>query len=260
MLKNKTLLTLAYMFCFLVSKSQSNTKEAIVTMHIEASLSNMPALNKIDTFLVRNDFILEPIRIRYDNDETDLATHIRRRLSSGKKLQYYNLTNYREMIGMSFNIEKKPSAKTIETYKVSNENKLGIHFVNEPYISNRLSVSDLTKDKDTIINGMKCFLVKNSKAVTGNGNKRGTEKILQVQIAINPALKSYDFSIISEKIVKEFGGGAIVYVDFLGEHGNKTTVHYNYSPFTPIETSLFDNYQMIYNSNLALLDKFKKKQ
>lgn len=246
------------MFCFLVSKAQSDTKETIVIMQMEATHPDKPVFNKIDTFLVRNDFILEPIMIVYSNSETNLGTHVARELSAGKRLQYYNLTNYREMIGMSFDLEKKATAKTIQTYKVSNDNKLGIRFFNEPFLMNGLSVLDLTKD--TIINGTKCFLLKNNKIVNAMGNRGAAEKILQVQIAINPSLKSYDFPFISEKIVQQFGGGAIVYVAFLAENGSKTTVRYNYSPFTPVETSLFDHYQAIYDSNLALLDKFKKKQ
>ena len=258
MFKNKTLLTLACIFCFLVSKAQSDTREAIVTMQMEAGHPDRPVFNKVDTFLVRNDFILESIRTLYSNSETDLGTGVTRELSAGKRLQYYNLTNYREMIGMSFDLEKKVTAKSIRTYKAS-DNKLGIRFFNEPYLSNGLSISDLTKDKDTIINGTKCFLIKNNRVVTAVGNKGATEKILQVRIAINPSLKSYDFPFISEKIVQQFGGGAIVYVAFLAENGSKTTVRYNYSPFTPVEKSLFDHYQMIYNTNLTLLDNFKKK-
>jgi hypothetical protein len=229
-------------------------------MKVEARFPNSPAFSKADTFLVRSNFILEPIKIMYSNDEIDLSTRVSREISAGKRLQGYNLTNYREMIGMSFDMEKKPSAKTIETYTISSGSKLGMHFVNEPYLSNGLSVSDLTKDKDTVINGTQCFMIKNNKVVTSKGNRGGTEKILQIRMAINPSLKSYDFPFISEKIVREFGGGAIVYVFFLTENGSITTVHYNYSPFTPVETSLFDHYQLIYNSNLALLDKFKKKQ
>lgn len=260
MFKNEILLTLVCICCFLVSKAQSDIKETIVTMQMEARHPHRPFFNKVDTFFVRNDFILEPIRIIYSNGETNLGTNVTRNHSAGKRLQYYNLTNYREMVGMSFDLEKKATAKTIETYKVSNDSKLGIRFFNEPFLMNGLSVTDLTKDKDTIINGTKCFLVKNSKVVTAMVNKRAAEKILQVQIAINPSLRSYDFPFISEKIVKEFGGGAIVYVVFLAENGSTTTVRYNYSPFTAVETSLFDHYQMMYNLNLPLLDKFKKKK
>ena len=89
-------------------------------------------------------------------------------------------------------------------------------------------------------------------------NKGTNEKILQVRITIDPSLKSYDFPFISEKIVRQFGGGAIVYISYNTESGYNTAMRYTYSPFTPAETSLFNHYQAIYNSNLALLDKFNR--
>lgn len=253
----KLLLTLIGIFCFFVSKSQQDAKETVVTMQLEARLLNRPVFNKTDTFLVRTNFVLEPIKTVYLNEETNLSTGVSKRIASGKRLQSYNLTNYREMIGMSFDIDKKPSAKTIETYNVSTGNKPGIRFINEPYLSNGFTVSDFTKDKDTVIDGKKYLLIKNNKVITTKANNGASEKILEVRIAINPSFKSYDFPFISEKIVQQFGGGAIVYIAYITESCYNTTVRYNYSPFTPAETSLFDRYQAIYNANLALFDKLK---
>lgn len=259
MFKSRNLLALLWVFSSLVVKAQNNPNETIVIMQFEAIQPNKSVFSKKDTFLVRNDFILEPIKVNYATGETDFGTGVSREISVGKRLKCYNLTNYREMIGMSFDIEKKISVKTIETYRVSDGSKLGIRFITEPYLNNGFSVSDFIKDKDTIINGTKYFLIKNNRVASSRVRGSMGDKISQVRILINPSLKSYAFPFISENIVQEFGGGAIMYIAFVTDRGFETTVRYTYSPFTPVETSLFDHWQAVYDANVTLLDRIKKK-
>ncbi len=163
------------------------------------------------------------------------------------------------MIGMSFDIEEKIPAKSVEAYRLPGGHKLGIGFTDEPYVNNGFSITDYSKDKDTVINGAKCFLIKSNKIVPSVVNGKVVDKILLFRLAINPALKSYNFSFISNKIIEHFGGGAIVYVDGVNESGPRINVHYTYADFTPVEQKLFDHYKALYDSNITLLDKFKKK-
>ena len=249
-----------YIFCFSIAKAQNTPKEAIVTMQIEALQLNREVVNKTDTFFVRSGFVLEPIKVNYAAAETDLGTGVSRTTAAEKRLQSYNLIDYQEMIGMSFDTDTKPTAKTIETYRVADASKRGIRFINEPYLINGLNVSDLIKDKDTIVNGAKCLLLKNNKVITSQVKGSRGDKILQVKILINPALKSYSYPFISEKIVEEFGGGAILGVAFLTGSGLKTIVRYTYSPFSSAETGLFNKYQDLYHQHIALLDKLKQKK
>lgn len=107
MLKSINLLAFTFLFSFLVCQAQDDTKGAIVTMQFDGIQPNGQIFSKADTFLVRSDFILEPIKVNYSTSETDFGTGITRETSAGKRLQWYNITNYREMIGMSFDIEKK---------------------------------------------------------------------------------------------------------------------------------------------------------
>ncbi len=253
------LLVFAFVFSCVLSKAQNPVNESLVVIKIEAIQPNRGPFIKTDSFLVRKDFILETIKINYFAEETNLGTGVSKQLVSGKRLQAYNLTNYQEMIGMSFDIEKKPSAKTIEIYRVGDGNKKGVRFFTEPYLSNGMNLSDLVKDKDTTINGTKYILLKNNRAIDSPVKGNRGDRISQVRVLIDPTLKSYSYPFISEKIVNEFGGGAIMYVALITEAGLKTTVHYTYSPFRPSDTDLFNKYQELYNQNIALLDKLRKK-
>ncbi len=251
------------MLCVIASKAQYVPKDAVVVMNLESRYPDGSSRNKIDSLLVRNGFILEPIKIHYSNDETILSTNgeeiSSRNISSGERLKWYCFTNYRVMIGMAFDIEKTPYS--IEPYEVSPPDKFkkGISFVLEPFLPNDISIIDYSKDKDTIINGQKCFLIKRNKVSQPIYKGQKMEKVVSFQLAINPALKFYAFPFISEKIVQHFGGGAIVYLDGVSERGAKSTIHYSYTDFTPVEKKLFDQYQALYGANLALLDQFKKK-
>lgn len=164
------------------------------------------------------------------------------------------------MLGMRFDIDKKPSAKTIETYRVSDGTKKGARFFVEPFLLSGLTPTDLVKYKDTIVNGTKCILLKNTRPIESAVKAYKRDKLVAVKILINPALKSLTYPFISEKIAKQFGGGAIMYVDLITEAGFRTTIQYTYSPFKPTDTKLFDNYQELFNQNIALLDKLKKKK
>ncbi len=248
------------MLSFLVSNAQKDAKDVCVAIKSEVKKPDGSLFVKLDTFFVRNDFVLEPIKINYYHDEINLATKEVKNATSSQILKRYNVTNIREMIGMSFDIEKPVSAKTIEVYRAFGEGKSGVGIINEPYLANGFTVADYSKEKDTLINGAKCFLLKNNKVVSSTGNGTGAEKILQFQLAIDPALKSCAFNFISEKIVQQFGGGAIVYADFTAQDGSGLTIRYSYGELTPSQQGLLDHYRALYNANITLLDKFKNKQ
>ena len=146
-----------HFFCFSIAKAQNAPKEAIVTMQIEALQHNREVVNKTDTFFVRPGFVLEPIKVNYVAAETDLGTGVSRTTAAEKRLQSYNLIDYQEMIGMSFDTDTKPTTKTIETYRVADASKRGIRFINEPYLINGLNVSDLIKDKTPLSMGLNVY-------------------------------------------------------------------------------------------------------
>ena len=87
MLKSINLLALIFVFSFLVSQAQDDTKGAIVTMQFDGIQPNGQIFSKADTFLLRSDFILEPIKVNYSTSETDFGTGITRETSAGKRLQ-----------------------------------------------------------------------------------------------------------------------------------------------------------------------------
>ncbi|TCC98273.1 hypothetical protein [Pedobacter psychroterrae] len=69
-----------------------------------------------DSMLVRNNLVLEPIKIFYQEGETNLTTGVTKNEPLRKKLQWYYITDVSKMAGMSFDVDKVPSRKTIETY------------------------------------------------------------------------------------------------------------------------------------------------
>ena len=260
----KTLLTVLFLLSIIESKAQIVPKQAIVTTKVEMRTKLGLTRTLIDTFLVRNNFILEPIKKYYSTDETTLSTtdtkSSRKEISSGSKLSGYCFTNLQEMMGMAFNTETTPSAKTILPYKFSPDNpKKGTTFTNEPFLARDLTPNDYVKEKDTIINGQQCFFIKRTKVIQNVYKGMKLDKIVQFRLAINPKLPFYAFPYVSEKITKHFGGGAIVYMDGITQRGYRSIMHYSYSEFTNADDKLFDHYQELYNSNITLLDKFKSK-
>lgn len=260
----KNLLTILFLLCVITSKAQVLPEQAVIIIKREMSPKRGLTRTLTDTVLVRNNYILEQIKEYYSTDETTLSTSstesFTREISSGTKLKSYCFSNLKEMIGMNFDAEKIPSAKAIQPYQFSLENpKKGITFINEPFLAGNLTTADYVKEKDTIISGEKCFLVKRTKVIPIIYKGREYGKIVQFRLAINPKLTSYAFPFVSEKIVQHFGGGAIVYMEGRTDRGYKSATHYSYSDFKPADKILFNRYQELYESNIALLDKFKKK-
>ncbi|TKC06944.1 hypothetical protein [Pedobacter frigoris] len=262
----KNLLPILFLFCVITSKAQVVPNQAIVAIKNEMIDAKRGfAKTLIDTILVRNNFTLEPVKVFYSSDEIILSTtstkSSRREISSGSRLRWYCFTNLQEMVGMTFDINEKPSAKTIQPYQFNQETpKKGHTFINEPFLTKDLSLTDYVKEKDTVINGQKCIMIKRTKVIQNVYKGIKMEKIVQFRLAINPKLTSYAFPFVSEKITQHFGGGAIVYIDGITDSGVRGTIRYSYSEFSPADTKLFNHYQQLYESNITLLDKFKKKQ
>lgn len=259
----RTLLTFSLLCYGLTGNAQVATKQAKVKIETEMHSKNGFSRKKTDTFLVRGKYLLEPIYEFYSNEETVLSTSnnklSHKNTSAGSKLKWYCFTNFLEAIGIAFEVEEVSSSKKIEPYKYNQEtSKKGINFVSEPYLTHGLVPADYVKEKDTLINGENCLLLKRTKVIENvfRGTKLG--KIVQFRLAINPKLTFYAFPFVSEKIVQHFGGGAIVYIDGITENGIKSKTHYTYTEFTPKDMKLFDHYQELYNSNIQLVDKFKK--
>jgi len=233
-----------------------------IVVIIKREMSPKRGLTRIltDTLLLRNNYILEQIKEYYSTDETTLSTSStkssHREISSGSRLQSYCFSNLEEMIGMDFDAEKTSAAKAIQSYQFSLENpKKGITFVNEPFLAGNLTTADYVKEKDTIISGEKCFLVKRTKVVPIIYKGRESGKIVQFRLAINPKLTSYAFPFVSEKIVQHFGGGAIVYMEGRSDGGYQSATHYSYADFKPADKILFNRYQDLYESNITLFIK-----
>lgn len=261
----KSFLTLLIILSCIGSKGQNARKEAIVITRSETRMPDGFQRRSVDTLFARNNFILEPIFEFYSNDETTLSTNSSRvsprSISSGKRLKWYCLTDLTNMMGMEFDIERNPTSKTIEPYEFGEHKmKKGMNFAMEPYLSDGLTLSDYSKDKDTLINGQKCFFVVRNRVFQKVSRGRKLPKVIQFRMAINPALKSYEFPFIGEKIVDHFGGGAIVYLDGKTETGITFKGYNTYVRFTAREEKLFDHYQALYDANAALLDRFKKKK
>jgi len=253
MLKITIVTGLLCMFGFFVVHAQNVSRGAIVTHKIGFRNSDGSTSVSLDTFYVRNGYILEPIKQIYSSDETNLTTGESRTTGSGSRLKWYTFTNFQEKNGMMFDIEKSSSSPIIEPYRLRmGERKMGQMFFPEPFLYYGVRVTDYSKVRDTIINGQKCFLLKRDKAVSISQNGKVVANVVNFRLAINPSLKSYNFPFISEKIVQHFGGGAVVYVEGGDESGIRSTVEYTYTEFTPTETKLFDYYQALYNSNIAL--------
>lgn len=259
-------MTLLFMLCFTTTFAQNTWKEAVVSRRLTTQFPDGASSTTIDTLLVQKGFILEPVKLNYSNSESNLSTGdskiSSKIISAGKRLKWYYLTNFQEMIGMAFDIESTPSSKTIEPYEFSPPSKLkrGQNFVLEPYLTNGVDITDYSKDKDTIIDGQKCFLIKGKNVTSTNHKGKKMEVPINFRLGINPTLKSHALPFISEKIVEHFGGGAIVFLDGTTKNGIRGTVHYTYADFTPVDKKLFDYYKAMYDSNILLLDRFKKRK
>ena len=197
MLKKTGLLTFLIILICIGSKGQNAKKESIVITKSESRMPDGSLRRSVDTLFVRNNFILEPIFEFHSNDESTVSTNnsriSSRNISSGKRLKWYCFTDLPNMIGMAFDIETTPTSKTIEPYEFGEEKmKKGNNFVMEPYLSDGLIISDYSKDKDTIINGQKCALIRRNKIYQKTFRGRKLAKVIQFRMAINPALKTPD--------------------------------------------------------------------
>ncbi|WP_285011091.1 hypothetical protein [Pedobacter faecalis] len=218
---------------------------------------------RTDSLLVSNNYILEPIKLYTSNSETRLdprtgaTTH--REISSGSRVKWYCFTDLKAMVGLLFDVDQAPSSKTIEPYQVHvDKPKRGTGFIIEPYLQQDVKPTDYVKEKDTVINGQQCFLVKRTKVVQHEYKGRKLDKVVKFRIAINPNLPFYALPFVSEKIPQHFGGGAVVYIEGEMESGVTSTLHYAYSDFTDADQKLYAYYQGLYQTNIELLDGLKE--
>ena len=166
MLKITIITVFLCMLGFFVGHAQDVSRGATVIQKMAIRNSDGSTFVSLDTFYVRNGYILEPIKQFYSNDETNLTTGESRTTSSGSRLKWYTFTNFPEKNGLMFDIERS-SSPIIEPYRLRvGERKLGHMFLQEPFLDHGVVVNDYSKDKDTIINGQKCFLLKRDKVVS----------------------------------------------------------------------------------------------
>lgn len=229
-------------------------QEAVIKKKMELKNPDGSTHENTDTFYVRKEFILEPIKIIYQHSQTDLKTGIVKEDRPVAQLKWYSFSNFNNMNGMRFSVENTSVTPKIEPYKFDvNKRKLGTTFTSEPFLDFGVSVEDYAKGKDTLFKGEKCFWVKRNKVVSISKDGKLLDRIVKFAMVINPSLQSLNFPFISKQIVDRFGGGAIVYVESEGESGFKATLTYDYSDFTPQDKTLFDHYQKMYEDNIKLL-------
>lgn len=255
MIRVSLILAVQIILAFLGVKTLRIPVEAVVFSKLEVQMPGSSPMSRLDTFYVRNEYILEPLKENYSKSLTDLKTGVETITDSKTYLKWHSLCNFQEKNGLRFTVDKQSPSPKIEPYGfANNEKKIGTSFISEPFLVNGISVNDYSKDKDTIINGQQCFVVKRNKVVPIIYKGKVIDKFVDFRIAINPSMKFYKFPFISEKIIDHFGGGGIMYVEGRTESGMLNKIVYLYRDFTPAETKLFDHYQALYNTNKDLFD------
>ncbi|MGF7080507.1 hypothetical protein [Mucilaginibacter sp. UYCu711] len=231
-------------------------KEAIIVYKITFSKAGYK-MTIADTLFVRNFFVLEPIRVDFENSETSKSTGITKITSSGRKLQWYYFTDLSKMMGMGFNVETQLTRENIKTFTTSSKT-LGYGLSAEPFFSNNgYLIDDYIKGKDTIYNGQKCFIIKANRKISFMANS-SKEELLLTRMIINPGMRDQNYPFISNVITQHFGG-AIMFVESSYQSGMNYTLELAYKPaLTPAYRKLFDKYQSLYFANTALLDQLKK--
>lgn len=209
-----------------------------------------------DTLLIRNSFVLEPLKVDSTIYETNQSKGTTKLISSNRKLQWYYLMDVSKMTGMGFNTEKRPASENIKVFK-SESKLLGYMLTSEPFlVKYGFKINDYSKGKDTVYNGKKCFFI------TANGNisvqnNSAEDKLLSTRMVIDPGIKGQNYPFISEVIALHFGG-AIVFVESHFQSGLNVSMQYRYkTELTSVYRAIFDKYQSLYFSNIKLLDQLK---
>lgn len=212
-------------------------------------------MTQADTLLFRNSLVLEPVKEESTVGETNLTTNVSKS-STAKKLRWYCITDVSKMIGMSFDVEKTPTSKNIRTFS-SKSKDIGFAMTVEPFFfKDGYNLSDYSKVGDTVFRGQKCIIVKANRRIPVYHNSMRDE-LLFTKMFINTQIKGRNYPFISEILAKHFGG-AIVFAQSSYKSGANISMMLEYTTGLPLTyTALFDKYQDLYLSNIALLDKRK---
>ena len=251
------LLTLAFdSFCQTLPISGKKNNEAMILYNASVRFSGAKMI-QADTLFVRNSLILEPIKTESTTALTNTTSGNTKTISTRKILQWYYITDISKMIGMSFNVQKQSMRKNIKTF-TSNSKDLGYGMSVEPFLfKDGYNISDYSKVGDTIFNGQKCIVIQANRKIPVINNSI-KDDLLFTRIFINPLIKDQNYLFISDLLTKHFGG-AIVFAQSGYQSGVILTMNLEYKPeITPAYRAIFDKYQALYLSNIALLDKLKK--
>ncbi|RDC56975.1 hypothetical protein DU508_07190 [Pedobacter chinensis] len=83
------------------------------------------------------------------------------------------------------------------------------------------------------------------------------DKLLFIKIVIDPSIDGQNHYFISDVIAKHFGG-AIVLVESKYKSGLSTSLKLDYlTGLTPYYKSLFDKYEAVFKTNIALFSRMK---
>lgn len=257
-----TLIVILNVLCSTFEAHSQNTstlhkaREGVIFYDATLKIGGQKMTTK-DTILVRGSFVLEPIKTHKSHGHTNLSTGITSN-SEKDELDWYYLTDIDNKVGMQFNAKEVPTRNHIESYKLKNK-IYGYGLSPEPFFTEKgYTIEDFIREKDTVINGQNCFIVKTNRIVPviNNGTK---DKLLFIKMVINPSITGQNYSFISDKVAKQFGG-AIVIVESKYGSGASGSLKLNYLiKLTAHHKAIFDKYEALYNANITLVKRKKGK-